>query len=293
MRQLPPLNGIRAFEAAARLGSLMAAGQELNVSATAISRLVRLLEQRLGVELFLRSANRLELTAAGRLYQQGLTPLLDSLSRLTQEVRGSGGPPVLTVGIGPTFAMRWMIPRLGHFQARAPEVEVRFATGGAAAPFRRDWTCGIKLGDGAPEDLMSDVLFAARLTPVCAPAFAVQLGDALALSRIPLLRVAHAPQDWPDWLGAARQGQVVPRGPVFENYGQALQAASDGVGLAMGITPYIDDDLQAGRLVAPFDLSIPKGASWHLIFAPERLREAPFNAFRDWLHGEVSCGSRR
>ena len=289
MRPLPPLNGIRAFEAAARLGSLMAAGQELHVSATAVSRLVRLLEHRLGVDLFLRSANRLELTSAGRLYQQGLTPLLDSLSRLTEEVRGSGGPPVLTVGIGPTFAMRWMIPRLGRFQVVAPEVEVRFATGGAAAPFRRDWTCGIKLGDGAPEGLEADVLFAAQLTPVCSPAVAAGLD----LARVPLLRVAHAPRDWPDWLARAGRSDIVQRGPVFENYGQALQAASDGVGLAMGITPYIDDDLQAGRLVAPFDLSIPKGASWHLIYAPERRREAPFNAFRDWLQSEVSSGSRR
>jgi LysR family glycine cleavage system transcriptional activator len=98
-----------------------------------------------------------------------------------------------------------------------------------------------------------------------------------------LLRVAHAPDDWPTWLGAAGLPGIEARGPLFEFYGQSLQAASDGMGVALGIRPYIDDDLASGRLVAPFDLTVPKGMGWYLIFRDARRREPAFVAFRDWI----------
>jgi DNA-binding transcriptional LysR family regulator len=144
----PFLNGVRAFAAAARSGGFAAAAEELHVSPAAVSRMVKLLEERMGVALFDRRANRLLLTAAGRRYADGVLPLLDALARLTEEVARSGGRQALTVGVGPTFAIRWLIPRLGDFRRHAPEVEVRVATGGAAAPFSADWSCGVRLGDG-------------------------------------------------------------------------------------------------------------------------------------------------
>src|SRR4051812_48204717 len=111
MRRLPYLNGIRAFEAAARIGSFAGAAEELHVTAAAVSRMVRLLEQRLGVALFERSANRLSPTAAGRLFQAGLAQVFDTLAVLTEQVTSLSGGRVLTVGVGPTFAIRWLIPR--------------------------------------------------------------------------------------------------------------------------------------------------------------------------------------
>ena len=120
MRRLLFLNGIKAFEAAARSGSFAAAGAELNVSAAAVSRMVHLLEQRLGVALFERKANRLLMTSAGRAYQSGLTPIFDALASLTAQVTAPSSVRVLTIGVGPTFAMRWLIPRLADFRkARA------------------------------------------------------------------------------------------------------------------------------------------------------------------------------
>ena len=113
-----------------------------------ISRMVQLLEQRLGVPLFERKANRLTLTAAGRAYQGGLTPIFDQLANLTAQVTAMAGSRVLTIGVGPTFATRWLIPRLADFQKQEPEIEVRFATGGATVPYNDEWTCGIRLGDG-------------------------------------------------------------------------------------------------------------------------------------------------
>ena len=98
-----------------------------------------------------------------------------------------------------------------------------------------------------------------------------------------LLRVAHAADDWPRWFRAAELSKIRARGPEFEYYGQALQAAADGVGVAMGISPYVDDDVNAGRLVAPFRLSVPKGQQWYLIYRAGRKDEAAFQAFRTWI----------
>jgi LysR family glycine cleavage system transcriptional activator len=279
----PFLNGIRAFEAASRAGSFVAAAAELHVTPAAISRLVKLLEERMGVALFARHANRLTLTPAGQRYRDGLVPLLDALARLTEEVAQSGGRQVLTVGLGPTFAIRWLIPRLAAFARQAPEVEVRIVTGGAAAPFSDGWSCGVRLGDGQWPGLVATPLFAADLTPVCTPGMATT-----ALKGASLLRVAHAQDDWPRWLAAAGLRGVTAQGPVFDYYGQALQAAADGVGIAMGITPYIDDDLASGRLVAPFGVRVAKGGRWWLVHRAARGADPGFVAFRDWLVAEAT-----
>ena len=187
-----------------------------------------------------------------------------------------GGARVLTVGVGPTFAIRWLIPRLADFQKVAPEIEVRFTTGGVAAPFGDDWTCGITLGDGDWPGLVAERLFAADLTPVCAP----QLAQAAEAAGRPAQGDAAAGRPRARRLAALAQGgravEGVGEGPEFEYYGQALQAALDGVGVAMGISPYIDDDLKAGRLVAPFEISVPKGMHWYLVYREARSRRAGF-----------------
>ena len=279
MRRLLFLNGIKAFEAAARGGSFAAAGAELNVSPAAISRMVHLLEERLGVALFERKANRLALTSAGRAYQSGLTPIFDALASLTAQVTAPASLRVLTIGVGPTFAMRWLIPRLADFRKEDPAIDVRITAGGVGD----DWSCGIKLGDGDWPGLVAEPLFAADLLPVCTPKFANALKRPADLKGPSLLRVAHSPDDWPSWLKAAGVARVTARGPEFQYYGQALQAASDGLGIAMGIRPYIDDDLAAGRLVAPFALSVPKGMRWYLVYRSFQAGQRDIAAFRRWI----------
>jgi LysR family glycine cleavage system transcriptional activator len=283
MRRLLFLNGIKAFEAAGRGGSFAAAGAELSVSPAAISRMVHLLEQRLGVVLFERKANRLVMTAAGRAYQSGLTPIFDALASLTAQVTAASSVRVLTIGVGPTFAMRWLIPRLSDFRREEPDIDVRITTGGAAAPFGDDWSCGITLGEGEWPGLVAEPLFAADLLPVCAPRLARELKRPADLKGGSLLRVAHATEDWPLWLKAAGLARATARGPEFQFYGQALQAAVDGLGIAMGIRPYIDDDLAAGRLVAPFALSVPKGMRWYLVYRGFQSGQRDFLAFRSWI----------
>jgi LysR family glycine cleavage system transcriptional activator len=245
--------------------------------------MVHLLEQRLGVALFERKANRLAMTAAGRAYQSGLTPIFDALASLTAQVTAPTSVRVLTIGVGPTFAMKRLIPRLADFRKEEPDIDVRITTGGAAAPFGDDWSCGITLGDGAWPELVAEPLFAADLLPVCAPKLAAQLKRPGDLRGPSLLRVAHSPDDWPLWLKAAGVARVSARGPEFQFYGQALQAAVDGLGIAMGIRPYIDDDLAAGRLVAPFALSVPKGMRWYLVYRGFSTGQRDFAAFRRWI----------
>ncbi|MBV9563101.1 MAG: LysR family transcriptional regulator [Bradyrhizobium sp.] len=293
MRRLLFLNGIKAFEAAARTGSFAAAGGELNVSPAAVSRMVHLLEERLGVALFERKANRLAPTPAGRAYQSGLTPIFDALASLTAQVTTPASLRVLTIGVGPTFAMRWLIPRLADFRKEEPDIDVRITTGGAAAPFADDWSCGIKLGDGAWPGFAAEPLFAADLLPVCTPRLASPLKRPGDLRGSSLLRVAHSPDDWPRWLKAAGVARVGARGPEFQFYGQAQQAAVDGLGIAMGIRPYIDDDLAAGRLVTPFELSVPKGMRWYLVYRGFQTGQRDFAAFRRWIMQAAAAPSVR
>ena len=284
MRRLPSLNGLRAFEAAARHGSFMAASDELHVTPAAVSRMVRLLEERLGFRLFDRRPNGLALTAQGKALQPGLTAAFDAIAGLTDQVAEMRSKPVLTLGVGPSFAVRWLIPRLARFHSQHPDIEVRIATGGAINPFRDDWTCGIRMGDGSWPGYEAEPLFSADLFPVCTSAIAQRLAQPSDLRKESLLQVAHAPEDWPLWLGAA---QVPMRGttlgPRFDNYAMALQAALDGLGVAVGLRPYVEDDIAAGRLVAPFALAVPKGRAWYLLYQPFRKDDAAFIAFRTWL----------
>lgn len=292
MRRLPFLNGVRAFEAAARAGGFAAAATELHVTPAAVSRMVRLLEERLRVPLFERRSNRLVLTPAGEAYRAGLVPIFDALAALTDQVTALGGRRVLTLGVGPTFAIRWLIPRLADFREAAPGIDVRITTGGSAVPFDEDWTCGITLGDGHWPDLAAEPLFEADLTPVCTPALAARLAAPADLAAASLLRVSHSADDWPLWLRAAGVGHVEATGPEFGVYGQALQAAVDGLGVAMGIRPYIDDDLAAGRLVTPFALAVPKGQRWYLVYRAARADEPAFRAFHRWVTAAAAAGVR-
>ena len=138
---------------------------------------------------------------------------------------------------------------------------MRFTAGGVAAAFADDWTCGITLGDGNWTGLVAERLFAADLQPVCAPRLAAQLKRPGDLKGPTLLRVAHAAEDWPLWLKAAGVTRLAAKGPEFEYYGQALQAAADGVGIAMGIRPYVDDDLRADGWLRRSTLPCPRARS--------------------------------
>jgi LysR family glycine cleavage system transcriptional activator/LysR family transcriptional regulator of beta-lactamase len=281
---VPSLNGLRAFEAAARTGSFVSAAAELHVSPSAISRLVKLLEQRLGVGLFERLANGLVLTQPGAAYLAEVSAAFQRIVHATERLTAAEGTALL-IGAGPTLAMRWLIPRLPSFHAQHPEIDVRLSTSIADAdPLKPDWTAAIRMGDGAWPGLASRFLFTADLFPVCAPALAQRLRKPGDLAKVTLLEVSTAREDWPLWLAAARAPSIdLSHAQQFDYAAFALQAALDGLGVAVGRAPFVADDLAAGRLVRPFRLAVPKGKGWYLVCRPSQENNPALRVFRAWL----------
>lgn len=285
MTQLPSLRGLRAVEAAARLGSFTTAAAELHVTQTAVSRLVRQVEEQLGIELFRRHANMLTLTESGGRLLPHLSAGFARLRTGVEELREHSR--ALTLACGPAFAMRWLIPRLARFHARHPDIDVRLATALAseAPELRSDWDAAIRLLPGVPAGLAGAPLFGGRLLPVARPDVAAGLTDPADLANQTLLAVGQGAGDWPRWFAAAgiplptRSGFMAFDSAVF-----ALQAALDGLGVALIREPYVEDDLAAGRLVTPFDLPLEdRGRVWYLVFRPEMHAAPALAAFRDWL----------
>jgi DNA-binding transcriptional LysR family regulator len=147
-----------------------------------------------------------------------------------------------------------------------------------------DWTCGVQLGDGEWPGYVAEPLFSAEMFPVCTPAAAKRLRRPADLVSATLLDVSHSTEDWTQWLVAADLASLTARGPSFGTYAMALQAALDGGGVAMGLRPYVIDDLKARRLVQPFRLTVPKQRAWYIAYRRERAQEAGLVAFRAWLH---------
>jgi LysR family transcriptional regulator of beta-lactamase len=293
MKSLPSLNALRAFESAARTGSFTAAAAELNVTQAAVSRSVKVLEAQLGRALFERRANALALTDQGRLLLPDLSSAFELMLAATRRISAPPERPVLTVGVGPTFSMRWLIPRLGRFQRQHPEVEIHLTTGGAAAPLRNEWTCSVSLGRNDTPGVASLPLFSADYSPVCSPRLARRLRAPQDLYKLTLLDVRHSPGDWSLWLARARlDEEKITKRLAFEYYAFALQAALDGVGVVIGLHPYIVDDLAAGRLVAPFDLSVQKQRGWFLTFRNEAKDNPAFVRFMEWMRKEARAERR-
>lgn len=296
MNGTPPfLNGLRAFEAAARHGSFKAAAGELHVTPAAISQSVRLLERRLGYALFQRHANGLDLTEQGRALQPGLTDAFAAIGRLVEQVSTMRAGPMLTVGVAPAFALHWLIPRLAHFNLDHPEVEVRIATGGLMNPLRNDWTCTIRRGDGDWPGYSAKELFASTLVPVCTPTLAKGLRKPQDLRKATLIVVTHLREQWAWWFKAAGlRSPIKPKNEVrFESSSMAMQAVLDGVGVAVAQLPYVSDALKSGRLIAPFHSTHKRYESWYLAYRPAQAQNTALKIFRDWLVGEANAQSRR
>jgi len=283
---LPSLKGLRAIEAALRLGSFAAAAKELGVTQTAISRLVKDVERQLGRPLFQRQANQSVATPLALSLQAGLTDGFRRLEGTIGEARRSIEDPTVTLAVGPTFAMRWLIPRLTEFHAAYPRVDLRLATtiGREVAP-GPDTIASIRLAEPRIADFVSDALFPGRLIVVCRPNLAARLASPADLRNKTLLDVRHAPEDWPRWLAAAGLPDRARFQTLSFDYSAfAIQAALDGVGIALVREPYVTDDLRVGRLAAPFPLALEdKELCWRLIYRVEARSHASFRTFRRWL----------
>jgi LysR family glycine cleavage system transcriptional activator len=291
MFRLPPLNALRTFEAAARHLSFTRAAAELSVTQAAVSHQVKALESHLGFPLFRREPRRLLLTDQGQLYGQALRDVFARLHEATARVREPGVRQILTISVIPSFAARWLVPRLGELQAALSDIDVRVAPDREAADFAADGVdVGIRFGFGRYPGLRTWPLFTDEAFPVCSPAVARQLRRPEGLRRHTLLH-DDSHEGWTRWLRAAKVRGVDPeRGPIFTDAALLLDACSAGQGIALGRKVLAAADLAAGRLVRPFWRAIPVDRAYFLV-CPERLADVPKVArFRAWILAEAGRG---
>jgi LysR family glycine cleavage system transcriptional activator len=296
-RRLPPLNALRAFEAVARHLSMKLAADELHVTPAAVSHQIKGLERHLGVTLFRRLNRALLLTDEGQLCLPGVREGFERLARAMDPLRARERRSVLVASVAPSFATRWLVPRLDRLAAAHPDLELRITAEMSLADFRRDDVdVGIRFGAGQYPGLRADKLFSDTVVPMCSPRLTAgrrALRRPADLLRYTLLHddslnADSTAPDWASWLKAAGVDDPNPyRGPHFNQTDHALQAAINGLGVVLSRRTIAESDFAEGRLVAPFDLDLPLSFAYHLV-CPELLADRPkVVAFREWLLSEL------
>jgi LysR family glycine cleavage system transcriptional activator len=287
---LPSLNGLQVFEAAARHLSFTRAAAELNVTQTAVSHQIRRLEEQLGLRLFIRQNRTLTLTREAQGYLPAVRAAFLDLRGATERLLRGPRDDVLTVSTMVTVAAKWLVPRLARFQEANPGIEVRIATGTRLVDFRREEVdLAIRYGRGSWPGLRADWLMAEELFPVCAPALlagANPIARPADLANHTLLHVEMGYDEWQLWLTAAGLPAAIATQRVmrFDDRLMALQAAIDGLGVAMGHAPLVETDIAAGRLVVPFDAyQLPAEAGYYVVGPPETAELDKIRKFRTWL----------
>ncbi len=294
-RHLPPLNGLRAFEAAARHLSFAKAAEELNVTPAAVSQQVKGLEAFYGVKLFRRLTRALILTDAGQAALPTLREGFDKLAEAASRIATHQSNSVLTVSVTPSFGAKWLVPRLERFSSAHPEFDVRIDASEALTNFAADDVdVAIRYGSGDYEGLHSTCLMADAAFPVCSPALLGgprRLCTPDDLRQHTLLHVQWKMQNelqpnWGMWLKTAGiEGIDVSRGPRFSYEGLCVQAAVEGMGVALALHSLVGDDLKAGRLVRPFPPSVIDATKfcYFLVCPQAHVEIAKVKSFREWL----------
>ncbi len=294
---LPPLNWLRAFEAAARHMSFTEAGRDLGVTQSAISQNIRLLEARLGQPLFLRHPHRLELTDAGKAYLPTVRDAFLQISAGTREVFGPAHGERLTIRTTPGFADLWLAPRLGGFYARAPGVSVRVLSTIWDVEFdSRDDVLEIRYGDGHWPGLQADRLTHDRIFPVASPAVGARLAEtAAALAGMRLLHTVGFRIGWSRWLEAAGLAEAVD-GESGDHFDTALlptQLAEEGEGIALSRLSLVADRLADGRLVAPLAPALETEEAFYLVYPANHPLGPDAAAFAEWLRAEAVVAAEK
>ena len=300
-RRLPPLNALRAFEAAARHLSFARAAEELNVTPAAVSHQIKGLEEQLGVKLFRRANRTIWLTEAAQSCLPDLREGFDRLASGIERLRGQQARGVLTVSAPPGFAAKWLVSRLDRFRSANPEIDVRLDANTRLSDFDRDGVdIAVRYGLGHYEGVDWHLLLCEEVSPVCSPALVAGEPPLRVPSDLRHHTLLHEDMyfedgpypDWRMWLHAAGVRDLdSDRGPRFSSSELALQAAIDGHGVALGRSVMAETDLAAGRLVRPFALGYPVAFAYYLV-APRGWLERPkVAAFGRWLMAEAGVGT--
>jgi LysR family glycine cleavage system transcriptional activator len=281
---LPPLHALRAFHAAGRFGRFRSAAEALGLSESAISHQVRKLENYLGVQLFERDGNRVRLSTVGRIYFDRIEPALISIRRATDEVVGPCCRISLT--LPRSLATMWLIPRLAQLEEAVPEVNLQMVTTGRLCDLRREQIdLGIRYGTGRWGHLVVHHLFDEEAFPVCRPGYLTEaeagdIAGTLGCSRL----VIDVTDEWRDW--AAARGLTPPEmanAILVQSHYDVLEAAAQGLGLAIGRRPLVDRYLEEGRLVAPFGSTDRSGCAYYLVYPDDIELAVPVRKVARWI----------
>jgi LysR family transcriptional regulator, glycine cleavage system transcriptional activator len=296
LRRLPPLNALKAFEAAARSESFTRAAQELGVTQAAVSQQVKALEATLGLTLFNRERQRLVITEAGREYLAVVRDALDRIALGTDRLVQRRTSGVLTVSMSPDFAAKWLVHRLGRFSEAHPEIDLRVsATLHHVDLAREQVDLAIRHGAGDWPGLDVVRLCSERLFPVCSPKLVSgrnRITKASDLLKFPLLRLDDS-SAWSRWFDAAGIANPLARGPVLNQASMLIDAAIDGQGVALARTALAARDLINGRLVTPIDVSLRMQNTYWIVCPRATSSVAKIETFREWLLAEAADDTRR
>jgi len=300
LKALPPLNALRAFEAAARHSSLTLAAAELNVTPSALSHQIRALEDFVGCKLFRRGVRSIALSPEGRMLYPGLQAGFGLIRDAVSSLGGGGDERVLVISVPPGFTSKWLARRLYRFAEAHPEIEVRISSTMAYANFSGDGVdVAIRNVEGPVADdptLVYEKLFDVGLAPVCSPKLEAKYGPLHApdiFSRLPLIHddiFANRPgfPGWRDWLEVAGiEAGDLSGGMRFSSPDHALDAAVEGAGALLTHTILAYDELASGRLTAPFDAVLSSRRAYYFVCPKPSAGRAKVRSLRAWLHEEI------
>ena len=294
IRRLPPLNALRAFEAAARHMSFNAAADELYVTPSAISHQIKSLEQYLELALFHRNRRRVELTAAGEKYLPTIQQALDEIDSATRRLMANPNEAAVTLSVAPAFLTRWLMPRLSSFQERYPDVELRMSASNAAIDFHQsDIDMAVRFGRGDWGEVEAHFLMGMSVVPVCSPTLLKRcaLETPEDMRNQTLIHVSTRMEEWRTWLRAVGvDASGFGKDLRFSSTSLATGAAMEGLGIALADRQLVDKELERGELVIPFDISLDTQSAFYLVYPQERaLMNYGMKAFCDWILAEVGA----
>ncbi|MEH6443310.1 MAG: transcriptional regulator GcvA [Oceanospirillaceae bacterium] len=297
--RLPPLNSLKAFDAVVRHMSFTQAANELFVTPAALSYQIKQLEVFLDVKLFNRLSRSIELTPHGKLIYPGIGQAFEQLSQTMQLLQQKRSGDVLVISAGPAFTANWLAPRLYRFVAQYPHIDARVSASLTLSNLKiDDVDVAVRFGEGAYADCLSEKLFDDYIVPMCSPSFLAKraaLSVAGLLSETLIYDDTHIDQkfsmaSWQDWFTSMGIKKFKPTvtGLHFNVADHALSAAVAGAGIVLGRQALAQNDLDAGRLVMPFEHKLKVDFSYYALCLETRAQESHIKAFLDWLRAEVA-----
>lgn len=291
-RFLPSTALLAAFEAAARTGGITLAARELNLTQSAVSRQIKLLEDQLEVELFVRERQSIRLTTAGEAYAREIREALRKISTASFNLHANPKGGTLNLAILPTLGTRWLAPRLPKFLAQNPGITINLATRLTYFDFRTEaLDAAIHFGRRDWPGIEMVLLRSEQVVPACSPELKKQYGFRAAgdLKNAPLLSISTRPNAWEQWFSAQNIAGASGQTMYFDQFATVSQATMVGVGIALLPTFLIQDELASGKLVRAIDLPMESAERYYLVWPPERSKHPPLIAFRDWLLAETAA----